>query len=139
MSRFDSSRQCAGAVHAQPYLTAYRSLVEQRDALLDTLEDLQKAKQRAAVFTGELLLRRRAEGQAALLATLGQLEQALEERLQLLGQLPGGAQRTILLERYINGRSWVDIRRRLGYAERSVFTLHRLALASVERLLTGKE
>lgn len=82
-------------------------------------------------------MRRRAEGQAALLATLGQLELALADRLELIGPIPGG-RRTHLLERYIDGRSWADIGQRLGDAERSVFMRHKLALVNVEGLLLGK-
>lgn len=139
MGRYESNRQRTDAVHAQGYLAEYRALVEQRDGLLDTLEDLQKAKRRAAVFTGELLVRRRAEGQAALLTTLNRLEEALAERLQLIWRIPVGAQRTVLLERYINGRAWLDIERSMGYSERAVFALHRRALVSVEGLLAGAD
>ena len=139
MSRYDSNRQRTDAVHAQQYLTAYRSLVEQWDALLDTLEDLQKGKRWAAVFVGELLVRRRAEGQTALLNTLNRLEEALASRLQLIGEIPVGVQRTILLERNINGRAWLDIERRMGYSERAMFALHKRALVSAEVMLAGAD
>jgi hypothetical protein len=137
MNRFESKQQCTDTVHAQAYLAEYRALVAQRDDLLDTLEDLQKAKRRAAVFTGELLVRRRAEGQTALLSTLNRLEEALAERLQLIERIPVGEQRTILVERYINGRAWLDIERRMGYSERAMYALHKRALISVEALLAG--
>ena len=139
MNRLESNPQHADAVHAQAYLAEYRALVAQRDALLDTLEDLQKAKRRAAVFVGELLVRRRAEGQTALLNTLNRLEEALASRLQLIGQIPVGAQRTILLERYINCRAWLDIERHMGYSERAMFALHKRALVSVEVLLASAD
>jgi hypothetical protein len=137
MNRFEGNRQRPDTLHAQAYLAEYRALVAQRDSLLDTLEDLQKGKRRAAVFTGELLVRRRAEGQTALLDALNLLELSLAERLQLIEQMPVGTQRTILLERYITGRAWLDIERRMGYSERAMFALHKRALVSVEGLLQG--
>jgi hypothetical protein len=137
MNRFEGNRQRPDTLHAQAYLAEYRALVAQRDTLLDTLEDLQKAKRRAAVFTGELLVRRRAEGQTALLTTLNELERSLAERLQLIEQMPVGTQRTILLDRYINGWAWLEIERRMGYSERAMFALHKRALVSVEGLLAG--
>ncbi len=137
MNRYKNSQPRSDTLHAQEYLSEYRALVAQRDTLLDTLEDLQKGKRRAAAFTGELLVRRRAEGQTALLATLNRLERSLAERLQLIGQMPVGTQRTILTERYITGRAWLEIERRMGYSERAMFALHKRALVSFEGLLHG--
>lgn len=60
--------------------------------------------------------------------TIGNLSEALTVRLMLIEEMEDEWEKLILTERYINGRSWNNILRRMPYEQTKVFEMHGTAL-----------
>ena len=68
---------------------------------------------------------------------LMQQEEHLQRIEEALDSLPDPAQRVIMRERYVLGRSWVsicDTMRKQGYSERTVYRLHGFALLKLKEV-----
>ena len=58
-----------------------------------------------------------------------------EKAMIIISQIDKGELRTVLIMRYILGRSWDDIAAKMHYAIANVFILHRSALQAFEQQL----
>jgi hypothetical protein len=131
---------------AKRYLMEYRSLVKRRDALLDELDRLREANQRATSRLTATRLSgtgghgsfedgaiRAIDAEGALNAIILQLDVSITERLGVIEQLNDERQKLVLTYRYINGWDWPEIMRVMNYAERQAFSIHGKALSEVCR------
>lgn len=137
---------------AKRYLMEYRTLIKRRDALLDELDRLRDANQRAtsrltavrlggtgghASFADGAIRVIDAEG--ILNATILRLDVCLAERLGVIEQLTDERQKLVLTYRYINGWSWEEIMQALRIAERPTFYLHGKALEEICRFMKSQQ
>ncbi len=68
------------------------------------------------------------EVEERLVRTIADIEDALNIRLRFIEQLQEEWEKVILTERYINGRDWDDILKRLPFERTAMFELHGRAL-----------
>ena len=68
------------------------------------------------------------ETEERLQRTINNLSEALTVRLMLIEEMEDEWEKLILTERYINGRSWNNIFRRIPYERAKVFIIHGEAL-----------
>jgi hypothetical protein len=133
---------------AKRYLMEYRTLVHRRDALLDELDRLNDANQRATSRITAIRLSgtsghggfedgalRVVDGEARLQQLVEHIDECLSARLAMIDLLPDERQKLVLTYRYINGNSWEQIMKIMHYAERQAFRVHGEALAEICRML----
>ena len=129
---------------AKRYLMEYRTLIKRRDALLDELDRLREANQRAtsrltavrlggtgghASFADGAI--RVVDAEGALNVVILRLDACIAERLDVIERLTDERQKLVLTYRYINGWDWEQIGTELRYDKRQVFRFHGEALAAV--------
>ncbi len=134
---------------AKRYLMEYRTLIKRRDALLDELDRLREANQRAtsrltavrlggtgghASFADGAI--RVVDAEGTLNATVLRLDVCLAERLAAIERLSDERQKLVLTYRYINGWDWPEIGKALQYDKRQIFRFHGEALASILKKLS---
>lgn len=133
---------------AKRYLMEYRTMVRRRDALLDELDRLKEANQRATSRITAVRLSgtsghggfengaiRAVDGENQLQEVIRHIDECLRVRLVLIEQLPDERQKLVLTYRYINGDGWSWIMKTMHYAERQAFRVHGEALAEICRLM----
>jgi hypothetical protein len=126
----------------------YLTLRKRRDALLEELDRLREANQRAtsrltatrlsgtgghASFADGAI--RVVDGEASLRHIIEHIDECLDARLAVIEQLPDERQKLVLTYRYINGCGWDEIMNVMHYQERQVFEHHGRALFEIMRLL----
>lgn len=129
---------------AKRYLAEYRTLVRRRDALIEELDRLREATMRATSRLSATRLSgtssrggmensaiRHVDGEAALERIIAHIDECLAARLSLIEQLTDERQKLVLTYRYIDGWSWQDIVRKMGYENRHIFRLHGDALSEI--------
>lgn len=123
------------------YLSQYAAMKLRRD---DLKEELLSIRERATSTTAQLSDERVSSsgakdkiGNAAVQAVdvesqleriIAHLDEALSIRLWLIDQLQNEWEKAVLTERYINGRGWDDIQRRIPYERTRMLEIHGRAL-----------
>lgn len=123
------------------YLRKYTALKLRRDDLKDELAMIRQMATRATSrITAERISgtpNKDGMANAAIKAvavekkletTINNIKEALDVRLWLIEQLKDEWEKTILTERYINGRGWEDILARIPFERSSMFEIHGEAL-----------
>lgn len=123
------------------YLRQYAYLKLRRDDLRDELMQIRENATRATSrMTAERVSGTSARDSMAnaavkavgvekrLETTIRNLEEALNIRVWLIEQMKDEREKTLLIERYISGRSWEEIQRRLFLSKTAVFKAHGYAL-----------
>jgi len=131
---------------AKRYLMEYRNLIKRRDALLDELDRLREANQRATSRLTAVRLSgtgghggfengaiRAVDTEASLRKVIARIDACLDARLAAIEGLTDERQKLVLTYRYINGWGWREIGQVMGYEERQVFRVHGDALAGIPR------
>lgn len=126
---------------AMIYLNRYMAMKIRRDDLREELEAIrEKATRTTSNLTEEHVSgsgNHDSLANAAVKAvtvekclqnTIVHLEEALNVRLWLIEQLPDEWEKTVLTERYINGRSWESVLERLPFERTAMFEIHGNAL-----------
>lgn len=132
---------------AKRYLMEYQSLVKRRDALLDELDRLHDANQRATSRLTATRLSgtgghgsfedgaiRVVDAEGALNAVILNIDCCLAERLGVIDRVPDMQQRLVLTLRYIKGMSWEDIAKEIFRTESLVFEIHGHALQAIAKV-----
>lgn len=130
------------------YLMEYRALAKRRDALLDELDRLREATQRATGRISAVRLSgtpnhggtedamlRVVDAEARLSQVIGHIGESLTVRLALIERLTDERQKTLLTLRYINGWDWERIGHEMHYERTQVFEIHGQALKDAQKLM----
>lgn len=123
------------------YLRQYAAMKLRRD---DLKEELLSIRERATSTTAQLSDERvsgsgakdkigtaavqAVDVEARLEKIIRNLDEALSMRVWLIEQMQSEWEKTILTERYINGREWEDILNRIPFERTYMFKLHGYAL-----------
>lgn len=123
------------------YLNQYKAMKLRREDLVEELEYIrQKATKATSRITAERVsgtgmhdsmanaVIKGIETEEKLARLIANLEECLNMRLWLIEQLADEWEKTVLTERYINGRSWEDIQRRIPFERAETFRIHSRAL-----------
>ena len=123
------------------YLRKYTALKLRRDDLKDELALIrQNASRATSRITAERIsgtYKKDGMANAAIKAvevekkletTINSINEALAVRLWLIEQMKDEWEKTILTERYINGRGWEDILARIPFERSAMFEIHGEAL-----------
>lgn len=126
---------------AKVYLSAYPAMKKRLEDLKDELEYIKETATRTTSrVTAERVsgtsmkdgmanaVIKGIETEERLERTIKNLSEALTLRLMLIEELPDEWEKLVLTERYINGRSWNNVLRRIPYSKTQVFKLHGRAL-----------
>lgn len=135
---------------AKVYLRQYGAMKLRRDDLKEELMMIrQNATRATSRYTAERMSGtgrhdgmanaavRAVEVEQKLQRVIGNIEEALEFRVWLIEQMQDEWEKTILTERYINGRDWDEIQDRMHYSRTSMFELHGRALQSFWKIYLG--
>ncbi|MDD3212093.1 MAG: hypothetical protein PHY64_00335 [Eubacteriales bacterium] len=131
---------------AKRYLWEYLTLVKRRDALLDELDRLREANQRATSRLTAVRLSgtsghggfedgalRVVDGETTLRQVIAHIDECLNTRLVIIEQLKDERQKLVLTYRYIKGMGWDEIMDTMHYQRTQVWKLHGEALEEVRR------
>lgn len=123
------------------YLRQYKALKLRRDDLKEELLSIrQNATRATSRYTAERMSGtgkkdgmanaavRAVEVEERLQRVIANIEEALDARVWLIEQMKDEWEKTILIERYINGRGWDEIQNRFPFERASIFRLHGRAL-----------
>lgn len=126
---------------AKVYLSAYPAMKKRLEDLKDELEYIKETATRTTSrVTAERVsgtgmkdgmanaVIKGIEIKERLERTISNISEALTLRLMLIEELPDEWEKLVLTERYINGRSWNNVLRRIPYSKTQVFKLHGRAL-----------
>lgn len=133
---------------AKEYLEQYKEAEKVvADTKAEYLEQMEQIDNIRSALGGDGLpqsgdISKKVEAQALQLAAkaeeLLQVEAAalaLRQEIYKTVQAVPGYPRSVLVERYINLRKWVDIAELLGYTERQCHNIHDKGIAIVEKLI----
>lgn len=137
---------------AMIYLNRYVAMKMRRD---DLKEELLMIRQNATRATSRYTAERMSgtgkkdgmanaavkavEVEERLARAISNIEEALNIRLFLIEQLSDEWEKTILTERYINGREWGDILKRVPFERTAMFEIHGRALQHFWEIYTQKQ
>lgn len=123
------------------YLRQYAYLKLRRDDLRDELRQIRENATRATSrMTAERVSGTSARDSMAnaavkavgvekrLETTIRNLEEALNMRVWLIEQMKDEREKTLLIERYISGRSWEEIQHRMFVSKATMHRIHGFAL-----------
>lgn len=126
---------------AKVYLAAYPAMKKRLEDLKEELEYIRETATRAtSKMTAERVsgtsmkdgmanaVIKGIETEERFQRTINNLSEALTVRLMLIEEMQDEWEKLILTERYINGRSWNNIFRRIPYERAKVFVIHGEAL-----------
>lgn len=126
---------------AKVYLSAYPAMKKRLEDLKEELEYIRETATRAtSKLTAERVsgtsmkdgmanaVIKGIETEERLQRTINNLSEALTVRLMLIEELEDEWEKLILTERYINGRGWNQINKRIPYEQTRVFEIHGHAL-----------
>jgi len=126
---------------AMVYLAAYPAMKRRLEDLKDELEYIKETATRTTSrITAERIsgtsmkdgmanaVIKGIETEERLERTINNLSEALTVRLMLIEEMQDEWEKLVLTERYINGRSWNNVLRRMPYEQTKVFELHGHAL-----------
>jgi DNA-directed RNA polymerase specialized sigma subunit len=126
---------------AKVYLSAYPAMKKRLEDLKEELEYIRETATRAtSKLTAERVsgtsmkdgmanaVIKGIETEERLQRTISNLSEALTVRLMLIEELPDEWEKLILTERYINGKGWNQIIKRIPYSEVQAFRMHGFAL-----------
>jgi len=126
---------------AKVYLAAYPAMKKRLEDLKEELEYIRETATRAtSKLTAERVsgtsmkdgmanaVIKGIETEERLQRTINNLSEALTVRLMLIEELQDEWEKLILTERYINGRGWNQINKRIPYEQTRVFEIHGHAL-----------
>ena len=128
-------------------LSQYRLAHVDADILARKIEDLRDRKTSATFMQEEGSRSTAPKDMSDYIVLLEALEEQLQAKLQdelkklrtvqnLIWQMPQSTKRTLLALRYLDGLSWLEVARRLGYSTRNVFRLHDAALDECRRFMS---
>lgn len=126
---------------AKVYLSAYPAMKKRLEDLKEELEYIRETATRAtSKLTAERVsgtsmkdgmanaVIKGIETEERLQRTINNLSEALTVRLMLIEELEDEWEKLILTERYINGKSWDSVLKRIPYAKVQTFKIHGHAL-----------
>lgn len=126
---------------AMVYLAAYPAMKRRLEDLKEELEYIRETATRAtSKLTAERVsgtsmkdgmanaVIKGIETEERLQRTINNLSEALTVRLMLIEEMQDEWEKLVLTERYINGRSWNNVFRRIPYERAKVFMIHGQAL-----------
>jgi hypothetical protein len=126
---------------AKVYLSAYPAMKKRLEDLKEELEYIRETATRAtSKLTAERVsgtsmkdgmanaVIKGIETEERLQRTINNLSEALTVRLMLIEELEDEWEKLILTERYINGKGWNQINKRIPYEQTRVFEIHGHAL-----------
>ena len=128
-------------------LSQYRLAHIDADILARKIEDLRDRKTSATFMQEEGSRSTAPKDMSDYIVLLEALEEQLQAKLHdelkklrtvqnLIWQMPQSTKRTLLALRYLDGLSWLEVARRLGYSTRNVFRLHDAALDECRRFMS---
>lgn len=133
---------------AKELLCGYRSLIRQRDALMQEIEDsygrayscTSKIKPvygsniGASDKVGEMVANA-VDAEQSLQKAVQRINRKLAVILKAIELAETEPQREVLVLRYIRGMSWTEIEQAMNYTDRWVFTLHGRALYTINQAM----
>lgn len=130
------------------YLQQYRQAVMRAEAAMDHLEELRAMATRITPYysaegggthqAGDKLgaaVARILDAESRVSDELEMLEATEREIICTISKLTDGTLRTLLYERYINGKTWEQIAVQMNYTYRRVTQLHGKALEKIRELI----
>ena len=137
---------------AKRYLLEYSSLIKRRNALLDELDRLRDANQRATSRITAVRLSgtsghggfedgaiRAVDAETALTDTIQRIDECLADRLACIEALHDERQKLVLTLRYINGMGWEAIMREMLQSRTPIFQIHGEALEALRAITEKKD